>query len=73
MTNPVNMSNSNYRSTKSLININTVSAGLTDVIHHVEERRERIMWTMGSPGSDRCVQCVVCSECTETVHEYLGI
>ena len=73
MTNPFNMSNSNYRSTKSLININTVSAGLTAVIHHVEERRERIMWTMGSPGSDRCVQCVVCSDCTETVHEYLGI
>ena len=33
----------------SLINIVDVSARLSDMIHHVEERLERIMWTMGSP------------------------
>ena len=34
-----------------------VPAGLSAVIHHVEESLERIMWTMGSPRPDRCVQC----------------
>ena len=76
MTNPVNMSNSDSRN-RSLLNICDVSTGLSDVIHHVEERRERIMWTMGSPPPDRCVQCWVVQSvyrvCTECVHGYLGI
>ena len=49
-----------------------VSALLSDVIHHVEERLERIMWTMGSPRPTG-VYSVEWSGVYRAVQEYLGI
>ena len=51
-----------------------VSAELSDVIHHVEERLERIRWTMGSPRPTGVYsECSVCTGVYRSVQEYLGI
>ena len=53
---------------RSPINIFDVS----DVIHHGEERLERIMWTMGSPRPTGVYSVEWCGV-YRAVQEYLGI